>query len=118
MASAATSPCCELLSEAASLVLKDDGFNVPSEPARRARFMAERYVEWCVRAENKRDFELFSQGLVEDLEGCFSSQGSAKKRRERMWESFYKLRSSNEFIHRWADHLAPTCGTRMQSLKS
>ena len=65
-----------------------------------------------MRAKNKWDFELFSQGLVEDLEGGFSSKGSAKKQRERMWESFYKLCSSNEFIHKWADHLASTCGTR------
>ena len=93
--------------------LKDDGFNIPSEPAMRARFMAERYLEWCMRGENKQDFELFSQGLVKNLEGCFSSQGSVKKRRERMWESFYKLCSSNEFIHKWALRLSPTCGTRI-----
>ena len=40
------------LKEAASLVLKDERFSIPLEPARRARFMAERYLEWCMRGDN------------------------------------------------------------------
>ena len=56
--------------------------------------------------------ELFSQELVKGLEQCFSSQGPAKKQRERMWESYCKLRSSNLFSRKLADHLSTTCGTR------
>ena len=34
------SASCKLLRTAVQLVVKDDGFNIPSEPARRARVLA------------------------------------------------------------------------------
>ena len=37
---------CKLLREAASLVLKDEGFAIPLESARRVCVMTERYLEW------------------------------------------------------------------------
>ena len=78
------SASCKLLRTAVQLVVKDDGFNIPSEPARRARVLAERYLEWCESDENKRDFQLFSEELVRNLEACFTSHLTAKARRERM----------------------------------
>ena len=42
----------ELLCESALLVLKDEGFSIPLEPTRRARFMAERYLGQCMRGES------------------------------------------------------------------
>ena len=52
MCSAITSPCSKLLREAALLTLKDEGFSISLEPAMRAYFMAERYLERCMRDES------------------------------------------------------------------
>ena len=53
MAGVDTAAPCELLRTAIQLVLKDDGFDIPSEPARKARLLAERYLEWCQKDENQ-----------------------------------------------------------------
>ena len=52
MASATTSPCCELLCKAVLPVLKDDGFSISLEPAWRVHFMAETYLKRYMRGEN------------------------------------------------------------------
>ena len=104
------SASCKLLRTAVQLVVKDDGFNIPSEPAHRARVLAERYLEWCESDENKRDFQLFSEELVRNLEACFTSHLTAKARQERMWERYYKFRSSSEFVQGWNDHLSQVSG--------
>ena len=97
MASASCFPLGELLHAAVTLVLKDDGFSIPSQPAQKARVLAEKYLERCKKDENRPVFQLFSQEPVKELEGCFVSQRSVKVRWERMWESYYKLHSSTQF---------------------
>ena len=52
MSFAITSPCSKLLREAALLTLKDEGFSISLEPATRAHFMAERYLERCMKDES------------------------------------------------------------------
>ena len=57
--------------------------------------------------------ELFSQELVKGLDSAFHRRGLRRNNENIiMWESYYKLCSSNLFAHKWADHLSPTCGTR------
>ena len=104
--SEATTASSELLRTAVQMVLKDVGFDIPSEPARRARALGEKYLEWCQEDKNERDFQLFSEDLVKDVEACFTSLPTAKARRERMWERYFKYRSSSEFTHKWKDHLS------------
>ena len=65
--SEATTASSELLRTAVQMVLKDVGFDIPSEPARRARALGEKYLEWCQEDKNERDFQLFSEDLVKDV---------------------------------------------------
>ena len=105
-ATEATTASSELLRTAIQMVLKDDGFDIPSEPARKARTLAGKYLEWCQEVKNECDFQVFSEDLVKGLEACFTSLPTAKARRERMWERYFKYRSSSEFTHKWKDHLS------------
>ena len=36
-----------LLCTTVVIVLNDDGFDIPSEPARKSRILAKKYLEWC-----------------------------------------------------------------------
>ena len=65
--SEATTASSELLRTAVQMVLKDVGFDIPSEPSRRARALGEKYLEWCQEDKNERDFQLFSEDLVKDV---------------------------------------------------
>ena len=85
---------------------------VPTQPARNALLLAERYLEWCTNDRNKQIGLQFAQELFAGLEHCFLSQTSMKVRRERMWESYYKFRSSVDFSLKWIDHLSPIGGSR------
>ena len=80
----------ELLRTAVVMVLNDDGFNIPSEPARKSRILAKRYLEWCQLERNEHNFVSFSKELVGDVNACFTSLPTAKARREEMWERFFK----------------------------
>ena len=110
MAGLSTPSGCELVRTAVQLVLKDDGFCIQSEPARRARFLAEKYLEWCKKDENERVFQSFSDELVMGLQGCFTSKPTVKVRQKRIWESYFKYRSSSKFVQKWNDHLSPIGG--------
>ena len=96
----------ELLRTAVVMVLNDDGFNILSEPARKSRILAKKYLEWCQLERNEHNFVSFSKELVGDVNACFTSLPTAKARREQMWERFFKYRASSEFSHKWISHLS------------
>ena len=92
----------KLVRSSITLVLKDEGFSIPSAPAKRARRGAEIVLEWS--DSNKVAWDLFSAKLFSDLNNCFESHtklGKIKKQREKMWEKYHKLRSSESFTTRW-----------------
>ena len=91
----------ELLHLAVSLVLKDDGFSLPSPPAQRARKTAESLLEWSDDSENKLTWRAFADELIHSLEGCFREHRSVRAQREQMWESYHKLRLSKSFKDMW-----------------
>ena len=95
------------MKSAVQKVLTDDGFTIPSPPARKAIETAEQLLEWLLNKENDSLFSLFAVDLVEGLEGCFKygKTRSLKKRREKMWESLFKLRSTQNFRSKWSDFL-------------
>jgi len=86
--------CGKMLQAAVTLVLKDDGFTIPSRPAARARVLAKAMLEWSVKPENESTHLAFSMELVRSLERCCCLHQSVRMRRERMWENYFKLRSS------------------------
>ena len=103
----------EMLYRAVSLVLKYEGFSLPSLPARRAREAAEKFLEWGGDSENKPAWKAFAETLIRSLEGCFQAHRSIRSQRERMWESYHKLRSSRQFKDMWATLLAESIATEV-----
>lgn len=85
-------------------VLEDEGFQLPTEPAKAAVKCAEGFLEWM--AENKEMATIFATLLIGKLEGCIytpkkMSKRSVRRGREKMWESFFKLTASDGFRQGW-----------------
>ena len=59
----------EIVHSAVVLVLKDEGFSLPTVPAQMARQTAEKLLEW--NSENKAAWQSFSESLVNTLSTCF-----------------------------------------------
>lgn len=112
IADVSTPSGCELIRTAVQFVLKDDEFCIPSESARRARSLAEKYLKWC---KEERVFQSFSDELVTSLQVCFMSKPTVKACQKRMWESYFKYRLCSKFVQKWNDHLSPISGTEPSS---
>lgn len=91
-----------ILTRAVALVLKDEGFSLPTVPARRALETAEKLLEWSGDIENKSAWRTFEDELIRSLIACFHDHRSTRKRREQMWENYHKLRASAPFKEMWA----------------
>ena len=94
--------------KAVSLVLTDEGFCLPTRPAKAAQQAAEKVLEWSADRENKTTWKLFSDNLVTTLSTCFEDHvivGKFQKQRERMWERYHKLRSSDSYRATWSKFL-------------
>ena len=87
-------------------VLTDDGFNICSESAVKARETAEKLLEWSSETENQGEFASFASDLTLQLSNCFKPHPCLRRMRELMWEAFYKLRSSTKFHSMWSNFLA------------
>ena len=95
-----------ILHTALSFVLKDEGFALPTGPAKVAQETAEKILEWS--SENKDGFKYFSESLVAALSTCFEDEimlGRFSKQRERMWSKYHLLRSSESFESTWTTFL-------------
>ena len=90
---------------AISLVLTDEGFNIPSPLATEAVGCAEKLLEWISQSENESSANKFSSQLLTDLKSCFHASKSVRVQREMMWQNYYKLRSSNEYVDAWKNFL-------------
>ena len=87
-----------LVRKSIQLVLTDGGFNIPSVPAQTTRKTVEKLLEWVSNSDNSSLFASFASDLIKQLESCFkSSYESFQRRREKMWEQLFKLRSSPRF---------------------
>jgi len=93
------------MKESVSQVITDEGFGLPSPLAINARTCAEKMLEFMSDSENKTIVTLFAIGLINDLKSCFKEYRSKQLTRERMWEGYYKLRSSATFKDKWTKFL-------------
>ena len=99
-----------LLKTSCSLVLIDEGFQLPTTLAEKALKSAERLLEWLSDAGNKEAASIFASNFIGSLNSCFSTHRTARSGREQMWERYYKLRSSERFVTRWAQFLQASVG--------
>ncbi len=98
----------ELLRAAVSLILKDEGIQLPTEPARNAVRSVERLLEWI----DGNKATVIASSLISNLDKCFPKSRSPKAARDRMWGNFYKLRSSDDFREFWKRVLSESIGVQ------
>ena len=94
----------DVLVRAFESVMTDDSFQLASAPAISARKGAEQVLTWY--PSNKDKFASFGKCLFFTLEHCFIADNKKMRtRRERMWEKYYQLRSTDEFARNWETFL-------------
>ena len=83
-------------------LLKDSGFQIPSESAKEAHLAASEMLEWLATQDHATLATPISRGIMAALSKCIL-QGSISSRakRERMWGKFYRTRTSTEFKELW-----------------
>ena len=94
-----------LLLTALEDLLKDPSFHTGTQVAAGALQAAEILYKWCSLAENQIKLKLFAEKLEGYLENCFKSTvkstGSTIICRDKLWRSFFLVRSSSDFISHW-----------------
>ena len=95
------------------MVLKDDGFQLPTPLAKRAVRTAEMLLEWLSDTANELPSTAFASSFVDSLNTCFQpfTVKTVRSGREKMWENYYKLRSSDNFKTKWTTFLNDSVGS-------
>ena len=104
----------DVLIKAFQSVLTDESFDLPTSPAITARQSAESVLTWGTQNHDK--MTIFAGQLMETLEICFTGHKKMKVRKEKMWEQYYQLRSTNEFAHNWEAFLKQSGAVPSQTL--
>ena len=97
--------CCLILRDTISAVLQDEGFKLPSPQAKLPYMCAEKLQIWISDSTNYSKASSFDKKLVHHIQGCLDESCHTRRGRERMWEMYYKLRSSSEFREMWTEFL-------------
>lgn len=100
----------QLLTEALSKVLTDKEFDIPSDRAQKSRLCAHKLLQW-VRI-NEVTAGPFVMDLLHSLQRCCSHPRPVKFHtlKERIWENYYKHRSSGEFKRKWISFIMSAIG--------
>ena len=64
-----------------------------------------------VAVRTREAASVFASNFIGSLNSCFSTYRTARSAREQMWERYYKLRSSEGFVTRWAEFLQASVGS-------
>ena len=83
---------------------------VPSERAQKSLVCAERLLQWA--SHNEESASDFSTTIVSSIRKCIKHTTTVKchKQRENMWESYFKLCSSELFVTTWTTFLQESIG--------
>ena len=106
----------KLLEKGLNKLLQDKGFYIKSERAQKALTCAKRTLDWIKAQHNNQLAVIFAKNLVSLLQGCVvlptstTTSDEFHKHREKMWESYYRLRSSESFLSMWATFLRSNIG--------
>lgn len=87
-------------------IIDDPGYNVKSPAATIAKETACNIQKWSI--ENSESMQKFSKELVTSLEKVFvETVGTSRSviKRDKLWRSYFLLRSSEEFIKNWTTFL-------------
>ena len=91
-------------------VTTENGFDLATEKAQKARLTAVRLLEFF--NDNKDATSDFASKLVENIKKCCSHPKAVTchKFKERMWEKFFKLCSTDDFKHMWKKFIQTSIG--------
>ena len=82
-------------------VLRDPSFRTSSPVAADALKAATKLLQWCQDKENEPAVCTFSEKIASDISEPFTlSSGRCPLNREKLWKSFWAVRSSSDFITR------------------
>ena len=89
--------------DAVDATLEDESFTTGSEVAARALGAAETLKCWCEDKSNEIPYTEFSEQLLKELKETIPPDMTVN--RERIWRSFFNLRSSSAFSSMWRTFL-------------
>ena len=92
----------------------DDAFKVESEYTCAAIKTSLTLKEWWTQSNsNEEHLSWFAHILVVRLQACFPCKHSTVAlKRERMWKSYFNLRTSNKFVSDWQDFILQSIGMK------
>ena len=82
-------------------ILDDPTFQTKSPTAITARIGADHLYRWCCNSENYVRLQKFMQDLLEDLNGALVNPSGKALHRDKLWESYFYIRTQEGFINRW-----------------
>jgi len=82
-------------------VLDDPSFHTKSQEAANAIISAEYMLHWCSSQDNLTTLLKFSEDLIQDLEGALINPNGKVLQRDKIWESYFYMRSQETFTNRW-----------------
>ena len=91
----------EMLFSVLKDVLEDDSFKISSSVVKSARQTAASLLEWCDKTENKAIISKFMKYVTDKLSEAVKSSSTKRFNKEKIWQRYFTLRSSNEFIQKW-----------------
>jgi len=95
-------------------VLDDPTFNTKSPTAVDARRAAVHMLQWCKHTDNIVVLQKFTEQVMRDLRGALVTPTGKGLRRDKLWESYYHIRTTEAFTNRWTVFLCKAnspCGT-------
>ena len=90
-----------LLHKALQSILDDPTFQTKSPTAFNARIGADHLHRWCCNNENYACVQKFMEDLLGDLNGVLVNPTGKVLHRDKLWESYFYIRSKETFINRW-----------------
>ena len=95
------------LQSALTSVLTDADFDLPTQPAIDARKSATCALSWC--DSHKEEASSFLTKIQQQLNTCFVQHKKFTTQKEKMWELYFKQRSTSNFEDMWKDFLTKSC---------
>ena len=102
----------EFFISAVTLVMQDEGFELPSVQSQKARQVAHKMLSVVDSETRHEDVLYFVIWILEKLAACCSHERAmtCHSFKERMWEKFYQLSIQEEFRKRWTTFIELTTG--------
>ena len=98
----------QMFNKAIETIITDKGFEIGTEKAQKSVLIADKLLKWI--KTNEKTAETFATSLIRNVRLCCTHPRAVTCHtlKERMWENYYKLCSSQEFRSSWANFFQTT----------